>query len=87
MQIEILKDEKNDLEISIDNQTIAELVTVYLNKDDKVKSGVWRKIHYSKPLIMKLTTDGKSAKKALQDAIAKAIKDLERYKDEFKKVK
>jgi DNA-directed RNA polymerase subunit L len=87
MEVTILKDEKNLLEVNIDNQTIAELVRVYLNQDSAVKLGVWKKEHYSKPLTLKITTEGKSAKKALQDAIAKAQKDLKKYGDEFKKSK
>ena len=87
MEINILKDEKNDLEVSINNQTVAELVRVYLNKDDKVKLGAWRKDHYSKPIKLKIVTEGKTAKKALSDAIALASKDLDKYKDEFKKAK
>lgn len=85
MDLKILHDEKNELEVQIDNQTVAELVRVYLNEDDSVKLGVWKKEHYSKPLILKIVSEGKSAKKALQDAIAKAKKDLEKYGDEFKK--
>ncbi|MFA7707788.1 MAG: RpoL/Rpb11 RNA polymerase subunit family protein [Candidatus Pacearchaeota archaeon] len=85
MEITILKDEKNELEFKIDNQTIAELVRVYLNQDDSVTLGVWRKEHYSKPLIFKVKTEGKTAKKALQDAIAKVQKDLDKYASEFKK--
>ncbi|MFA5174177.1 MAG: RpoL/Rpb11 RNA polymerase subunit family protein [Candidatus Pacearchaeota archaeon] len=87
MEIKVLKDEKNDLEVQIDNQTVAELVRVYLNQDSGVKLGVWKKEHYSKPVVMKIETDGKTAKKALQDAIAKAQKDLKKYSDEFKKAK
>ena len=33
MEVQILKDEKNDLEASIDNQTVIEVVRSYLNKD------------------------------------------------------
>lgn len=87
MELKILKDEKNELEIQIDNQTIAEIIRVYLNEDDSVKFAAWKKEHYSKPLILKITTDGKTAKKALNDSIAKAKKDLEKYSDEFKKAK
>lgn len=87
MEIRILKDEKNELEIQINNQTIAELVRVYLNEDSSVKLGAWKKEHYSRPLILKITTEGKTAKKALQDAIAKAQKDLNKYSEEFKKSK
>ena len=87
MDIKILKDDKNELEVQLDNQTIAELVRVYLNEDDSVKLGVWKREHYSKPIIMKIETSGKTAKKALQDAIAKAQKDLKKYSDEFRKSK
>ncbi len=87
MEINIIKEEKNDLEINIDNQTIAELIRSYLNKDPAVKLGAWKKEHYSKPLILKITTEGKTAKKALQDAISKIQKDLTKYKNEFKKAK
>jgi len=85
MEITILKDEKNELEVQIDNQTVAELVRVYLNEDDAVKLGAWRKEHYSKPLILKIRTEGKTARRALQDAISKAQKDLNKYAEEFKK--
>jgi DNA-directed RNA polymerase subunit L len=87
MELKILKDEKNELEVQIDNQTVAELVRVYLNEDDSVKMAAWKKEHYSKPLILKIISEGKTAKKALHDAIAKARKDLEKYSDEFKKAK
>ena len=87
MELKIIKDEKNELEVSIDNLTVAELIRVYLNEDSSVKLGAWKKVHYSKPLILKVMTEGKSARKALSDAIAKARKDLEKYSDEFKKSK
>ena len=85
MEIKILSDEKNELEVQMDNQTVAEIVRVYLNEDDSVKLAAWKKEHYSKPLILKIVTDGKTAKKALADSIAKVKKDLEKYSEEFKK--
>lgn len=85
MEISIIKDEKNELEVQINNQTIVELVRVYLNKDSAVKVGAWKKEHYSKPFLLKVQTEGKSARKALQDAISMAQKDLKRYGEEFKK--
>ena len=87
MEITIIKDTKNELEVQINNQTIAELVRVYLNEDSSVKLGVWKKEHYSKPILLRVETEGKTAKKALQDAIVKAQKDLAKYADEFKKAK
>ena len=87
MEINILKDAKNELEVQIDNQTIAEIIRVYLNEDSSVKLGVWKKEHYSKPVILKIVSESKTAKKALQDAISKVQKDLKKYADEFKKAK
>jgi len=87
MKVNILKEEKNELEVQIEDQTIAELVRVYLNEDSDVKLGAWKKEHYSKPVILKIVTNGKTAKKALHDTIAKAQKDLKKYSDEFKKLK
>jgi DNA-directed RNA polymerase subunit L len=87
MEIKILKDEKNELEVQMDNQTVAEVVRVYLNQDDSVKLGVWKREHYSRPLVLKVVTEGKTAKKALSEAIAKVRKDLDKYSDEFKKAK
>tara|TARA_Y100000310_G_scaffold283946_1_gene306289 strand:- start:529 stop:792 length:264 start_codon:yes stop_codon:yes gene_type:complete len=87
MEVQILKDEKNDLETSVDNQTVVEVVRSYLTKDSSVKLAAWKKEHYSKPLILKVKTEGKTAKKALGEAIAKIQKDLDKYKNEFKKAK
>jgi DNA-directed RNA polymerase subunit L len=87
MEINIIKDEKNDLEVEVNSQTMVELVRVYLNKDSAVKLGAWKKPHYSKPFVLKVKTEGKAAKKALQDAITLAQKELGKYKDEFKKAK
>lgn len=85
MEIKILHDEKNELEFQIDNQTIVEILRVYLNEDDSVKLASWRKEHYSKPFLFKIETEGKTAKKALSDAISRLQKDLDKYGDEFKK--
>ena len=51
MEVKVIKDEKNELEVEIDNQTIAEIVRVYLNKDSSVKLGAWKKPHYSEPFV------------------------------------
>jgi DNA-directed RNA polymerase subunit L len=87
MEIKILKDEKHDLEVQLENQTLVELVRVYQNEDEHVKIGAWKREHYSKPEILKIVTDGKTAKKALHDAINKAVKDLKKYSEEFKRAK
>jgi len=87
MEIKILKDEKNLLEVELNNQTLAEIVRIYLNQDGDVKLGAWKKEHYSKPVVLRIETDSKTAKKALQNAISRAQKDLKKYGEEFKKAK
>ena len=87
MKIKILKDEKEKLKIELDNQTVAEVVREYLNKDDKVKLAVWKREHSSKPVILEIRTPGKTAKKALQDAISNIQKDSVGFSNEMKKAK
>jgi DNA-directed RNA polymerase subunit L len=76
MKVEFLKDEKDDVEITIDNPTIAELMRVYLNKSG-VKFAAWRREHPSKPVIMKIQTSGESVKKAVSEAVSLAQKDID----------
>ena len=85
MEVKILKDEKNHLLMEIDNQTIAELLRVYLNEDDSVELAAWKREHPEKPVIFEIVTKGKTAKKALDDAISSAEKNADKILDEFKK--
>jgi len=75
------------LNVQLDNLTIAEIVRVYLNKDSGVKFAAWKKEHPSKPAMLTIRTEGKGAKKALQDAISAIEKDTEKISNEFKKAK
>ena len=85
MEIKIIKDEKNELEISIDSLTIAEILRDYLNKDSSVNFAAWKREHPNKPLILRVETKGKSAKKAVEDAIEDIQKDAEKLVSEVKK--
>lgn len=85
MEVKILVDEKDNLLVELDNQTVAELFRVYLNKDDGVVLAAWKRGHPDKPVVFEVKTKGKTAKKALEDA-AKAIeKDTDKVLAEFKK--
>ena len=84
MNAEIVKQEKNDLEVKIDNQTVAEILRVYLNEQG-VDFVAWRKEHPTKPLILKIKTSGKTVKKAVSDAIAEINKDCEKLLAVLKK--
>lgn len=87
MNIKILKEDKNEIEIEMDNITIAELLRVYLNKDDGVSLAVWKREHFQKPVILKVKTKNKTAKKAIDDAISEIQKETEKLEAEIKKAK
>ena len=87
MKLEVLVNEKNELEVKIDNLTIVELLRVYLNKDSSVDFAAWKGEHPSEKPILKVKTKGKSAKKAVDDAISLVVKDLEKVEKDFKGMK
>jgi len=86
MKAEILEESKKKIVIELDNQTIAGLVERELWNDEHVKASGLKAKH---PLIGKPTllveTDGKEdAKAAVKEAIARAKKDLEKFRKAFK---
>ena len=87
MEINVLEDKKDELRVQVDNLTIVELLRVYLNEDSSVKFAAWRREHPSKAPILHIKTSGKTAKKALHDAISKVEKDTGKVLNEFKKAK
>ena len=74
MNIEVLKQEKDEVELSIDNLTVAEILRVYLNEQG-VEFAAWRRVHPNKPLVMRVKNQG--VKKTIGEAIDKIEKDLE----------
>ena len=48
MEIKILNNSKEELEIELDNLTIAEVLRVYLNKDSSVTFAAWKRDHPQK---------------------------------------
>jgi DNA-directed RNA polymerase subunit L len=87
MKVEYLKDDKNEADIELDNTTIAEILRVYLAQDDGVSFVAWRKEHPTKNPVLKIKTSGKSARKAVEDAVSKIEKDLDKLEADFKKSK
>jgi len=75
MELEIVKSEKDDFELKLNNITIAELLRVYLNNVPEVNFVAWKREHISKPALLKVQTTGKSAKKAIGEAISSIMKD------------
>lgn len=85
MEVKIIKDEKDNLVLEIDNQTVAEILRVYLNKNDAVELAAWKREHPDKPVTFEIRTKGKNARKVLEDAMSDVQKDSEKIADEFKK--
>ncbi len=87
MDIKILKNTKEELDAEIGNITIAEILRVYLNKDASVSFAAWKREHPTENPLLKVQTKGKTAKKAVDDAVVAITKDLDKIEAEFKKLK
>ena len=74
------------LEIEIDNLTIAETLRSFLWEDENVSTAAWKKEHPTKNPVLLIQTKGKTAKKALLDCIARIEKVNDKILDEFKSV-
>ena len=84
MDVKILTDEKDAIELQIGSVTIAEILRVYLNKEQAVKFAAWKRGHPDKPAILRVETSGKTPKKAIQESIEQINKDAEKLASEFK---
>ena len=84
MEIKILNEDKNSIDIEIDNLTVVELLRVYCNKEG-AKLAAWKREHPTKNPI--LHVEGENPSKIVQKAIASVQKELDKYSDEFKKMK
>jgi len=85
MAIKVLKNEKEWLEIELDNLTLAELIRNFLWQDDAVTISAWRREHPTKNPVLIIKTKGKTAKKALIDCVERIQKLNQKVLDEFKK--
>lgn len=85
MEVKILKEEKNIIEVSIANLTVAEVLRAYLNLDKSVVFAAWNREHPDKPPILRVETKGKDPKKAVKDAIDSISKDIGDVASDFKK--
>ena len=84
MNIRIIKSEKNEIRAELGNLTVAEILRVYLNKDPSVSFAAWRRKHPSEKPIILVRTKGKTAKKAISDAVDAISKDLDKFEKNFK---
>ena len=87
MDVKILESSKNEIKLELENITVAEILRVYLNKDSSVSFAAWKREHLTKKPIILIKTKGKTAKKAVEDAVEQIVKDLDKIEAEFKKLK
>jgi DNA-directed RNA polymerase subunit L len=64
--------------------TIAEILRVYLNRED-IEFAAWRREHPSKPLLFKIESSNKPVKKAVADAVDAIKKDCSKVLGVLKK--
>ncbi len=84
MEIKILKDEKDCLDIELNNLTVAEVLRVYLVKED-VKLAAWKRENpHANPV---LHIESSNPKKALKSAIVALEKEVDTVVEDFKKLK
>ncbi|MFH1823217.1 MAG: RpoL/Rpb11 RNA polymerase subunit family protein [archaeon] len=86
MELKIITNEKNKLEIEMDNLTMAELLRNELWNDKATELAAWRRDHPSKDPILVLQTKGKSPQKVLSDTIDRIQKLNKDIISSFKKV-
>ncbi|MDP3966130.1 MAG: RpoL/Rpb11 RNA polymerase subunit family protein [archaeon] len=87
MEMNVLKKEKNEMEIEFDNLTFPEILRVYLNKDSAVHFAAWKKSHSTKNPVLLVKTKGKDVKTAIEGAVKAIVKDLDKVEDDFSKLK
>ncbi|MBS3094543.1 hypothetical protein J4474_02660 [Candidatus Pacearchaeota archaeon] len=87
MELKILKNSKDEIEVELGNLTLVEILRVYLNKDSAVTFTAWKRNHPTEKPILVVNTKGKTAKKAIDDAVKAITKDLDKVLDDFKKLK
>lgn len=86
MEIKVIKNAKDEIEVELDNLTIAEIMRVYLNKDAGVVFAAWRREHPTKNPVLAVKTKGKTAKKAISDAVSAVTKDADKLANDFKRM-
>jgi DNA-directed RNA polymerase subunit L len=85
MITKVIKNEKNFLEVELDNLTVAELLRNMLWEDDSIIVASWKREHPTKNPVLIIKTEGKTAKKALQDCIDRILKMTGKVREDFKK--
>jgi len=87
MEINILRESKDEIEFEIQSLTLAEILRVYLNKDSAVTFVAWKRNHPTSKPVLLVKTKGKTVKKAINDAISSLEKEIDKLESDFNKAK
>ncbi len=84
MDVKILKDDKHECELTINNLTIAEILRVYLYEAG-ADFAAWKREHPSKPIIMLIRSKNKTVRKIVSETIDLIKKDCDKMVSAVKK--
>jgi DNA-directed RNA polymerase subunit L len=85
MDLKILKEDKEEIEVEIDNVTLAEVLRVYLNENSNVSFAAWKREHPTKNPVLKVKA--KNPKKAIKEAVSTVSKELDKVEKDFSNLK
>ena len=87
MKVEIVRESERELEVRIDDLTIASMVTKYLQEDERVEVASFRREHPLFPdTVLYLRVKGGNPREVLADTIKKAISDVESFREQSQKL-
>lgn len=87
MEVNVLKSSEEEMEVELENVTLAEILRVYLNGDSGVTLAAWKREHPTKRPVLKIATKGKSPKEAVRDAVSSLTDELDKALSDFKELK
>ena len=87
MEVKVIDKKQNELKLEIDDLTICEVLRKELWEDKRTIQASYSRKHPTENPVLHLQTDGKSAKKILQDSISRLSKKNEEILKAFKSAK
>lgn len=87
MEMKIVKKDKNELQIEIDDLTLCELLRNELWDDKSVTLASYSRKHPEENPVLRVISEGKTPKKALSDAVKRLLKKSGELGKTFKTIK
>ena len=87
MEVKFLKKEKNEIEVELEDLTLAEILRVYLNKDSNVDFVAWRREHPTDNPVLEVKTSSGTPQKAVDNAVKAITKDLDSFEKDISSLK